>query len=86
MIAHALTGATTAQAALLDRIGDPGLSDSQIAELQQVLCDTGAVHINELAIERLRDEAIVEIRRSGLTLAAVDALVELAYFVTARDH
>ena len=86
LIAHALIDATAAQAELLDRIGEPDLSDSQIADLQQVLCDTGAVRITESAIERLRDEAIVEIRRSGLTRAAVDALVELAYFVTDRDH
>ena len=86
LVALALTAATPAQAKRLAMIGNADLSDAQITDLQQILVDTGAVAAVEAAIARLRDEAIAVIGSSGLHTGAIYALVELAYFVTDRDH
>jgi geranylgeranyl diphosphate synthase, type I len=86
LIAEARTTATDAQHDMLTRIGDPNLSDDSITELQSVLHATGAVERIELRIDQLRDEAISAITTASMTDNAIEALVELAHYVTNRDH
>ena len=86
LVAHALGAASPAQASVLGYIGDGGLTAGQIADVQQVLVDTGAADRVRADVVALRDEAVAAIRRSGLAAHAVDALVDLALYVTDRDH
>ncbi len=84
LIAHAFERATSQQHAVLDGIGQPGLTANDITLIQRVLIDTGAVAQVEDDINRLRDSAIAAITDSALTCAVVDQLVALAHFVTDR--
>ena len=58
LLARAVAGATPAQLAVLDRVGAADLDADDIAAIQQVIVDTGALDQLEAAIERLSDEAI----------------------------
>ena len=86
LLARAIEAATPAQSAVLDRVGNPLLDDDAIADIQDVLRDCGAADAIEAQIGELRDEAIAAIVVSGLNAVAVDALVDLAHFVTGRDY
>ena len=72
-------------AAVLERVGDPSLGDEDIAALQQVLVDSGAVAATEQLIDRLTGRAIDAIDAADITAEARDELVELARFVASRD-
>ena len=84
LVAWALERATTPQLVVLDAIGEPELSKTDVAEIQQVLIDTGAVAQVEADIGRLRDQAIHVIGSAGLTEDATRNLIDLANFVTNR--
>ena len=84
LIAHAFERATPQQHTVLDGIGQPGLSENDITQIQRVLIDTGAVAQVEDDISRLRDSAISAITNSSLTCPVVEELVALAHFVTDR--
>ena len=86
LVARAHDVANAPQRAVLDQIGDPLLDSQQIAEVQAVLVATGAAAAVEAQIVTLRDEAIAAIRVGGLARSATTALIELAYYVTDRDH
>ncbi|HJV12263.1 MAG TPA: polyprenyl synthetase family protein, partial [Propionibacteriaceae bacterium] len=70
------------QKLLLQRLGDPGLDDAGISELQQVITESGArdaveAMINEnyeRALKALHDTEITEEGRSGLTALAEAAV------------
>jgi len=85
LLAAASATADEAQAALLARIGSPDLDDDEIAAIQHVLRDTGALAEVEARIERLTDGAIAAIEAADVTPAARDALVDLARFVAWRE-
>jgi len=85
LVAWALERATTTQHRVLDAIGEPGLSTTDIEGIQQVLFDTGAVAQIEADIGRLRDQAIRVIASAGLTVDATHNLIALANFVTNRQ-
>jgi geranylgeranyl diphosphate synthase, type I len=86
LVARALERATSAQHRVLDGIGDPELSPSDVGEIQRVLVDTGAVEAVENDIHRLRDEAVGAIGFAGLSTYATENLVALAHFVTDRKN
>ena len=86
LVARALASASEGQRVLLDRIGHVDLTVDEIADIQTILVDTGAAATVEAQIGVLRDEAITAIKTSAMTAESVDALVELAYYVTDRDR
>jgi geranylgeranyl diphosphate synthase type I len=87
LYAHAAGSADGAAAKLLaDRFGAPDLTDSEVAELQEVLEETGARRKVEAAVERLMAEALKAIDDAPVLPEARAELVELACYVAARDH
>jgi geranylgeranyl diphosphate synthase type I len=83
LVAHAYAHASDdGQKLLLQRLGDPGLDETGISELQQVIVESGAREavesmINEYherALKALHDTEITEEGRAGLT-ALADAAV-----------
>jgi geranylgeranyl diphosphate synthase type I len=86
LVAQARSAASAAQREKLLKVGDPDLSDDEIGDLQDILIQTGAASAVEQQIDVLRDEAIDAINAAGLVPMATEALVELAHYVTARDH
>jgi geranylgeranyl diphosphate synthase, type I len=72
-------------AEILDRVGDPALGPEEIAAIQEVLVDTGAVEAIERLIDELTDRAVDAIDAVDITPAARDELIDLARFVASRD-
>jgi geranylgeranyl diphosphate synthase type I len=85
LLAIATRRATASQSALLARVGSPDLSDREVADLQQLMTDCGALAELEYEIKRLTDEAIAGIENAGVVDDARDHLIELAHFVAFRD-
>ena len=77
--------ATGPQADLLARAGSPDLGDDEIAALQDLLVELGAVDEVERTIRRLVDEALAALHAAPITSEAQDALEQLAMFVAWRD-
>ena len=86
LLALATARATAEQRALLALVGWPDLDGADIDRCQQILVDTGAVAEIERSIERRRTQAIEAITAAPVTTAARTALVDLAWYVTARDR
>jgi len=84
LLARAVASATTSQRAVLDQVGRPGLTDAQVAAIQQVIVDTGALADLEATITSLTDEALVAIDKAPITDHARAELVELAHYVSWR--
>jgi geranylgeranyl diphosphate synthase type I len=72
-------------AALLARVGDPGLTDVDVAAIQQVILDTGALDEIERLIGELTSRAVAAIEAAEVCTEARHELVELARYVAARD-
>jgi geranylgeranyl diphosphate synthase type I len=70
---------------VLDLVGTDDLSVDEVAAIQQVIVDTGALDEIEQRIEVLTTRAIAAIGRAPITAPATGALVELAHYVAARD-
>jgi geranylgeranyl diphosphate synthase type I len=85
LMALACRAATPAQAAVLDRVGEPDMNDLTIAAVQQVIIDTGALEQLEAHISRLTDEALSALATMPLTVQALDELAKLAHYVSWRD-
>ncbi len=85
LMALAYAAATSAQAAVLDRVGEPDMSDDTIASVQQVIVDTGALGELEGHIRSLTDEALASLATMPITLEARDELAALAHYVSWRD-
>jgi geranylgeranyl diphosphate synthase, type I len=86
LVARALEASDATQRTALARIGHSDLQADEVTELQQIFTDTGAAAAVEADITLLRDEAIDAITKSGLLPNATNALVDLAHYVTNRDH
>jgi len=86
LLAAAVERSDDGQRAALDRIGRAELSDADVADLQMILADTGAVAAIETSIERLTDAAVAAVERAPITSDARDALVGLARYVAEREH
>lgn len=85
LLARAVEVATPAQRSVLDRVGRPDLSDDDVAAIQQVIVDTGALADLEATITALTDEALTTIAEAPITSEARDELVQLAHFVSQRQ-
>jgi geranylgeranyl diphosphate synthase type I len=85
LLARAVEAATPAQLDVLDMVGRPGLSDSDVSRIQQVIVDTGALADLEDTITRLTDEALTAIERACIVPEARDELVQLAHYVSWRQ-
>ncbi|HNJ97634.1 MAG TPA: polyprenyl synthetase family protein [Ilumatobacteraceae bacterium] len=84
LMARAVERATPAQAEVLALVGRPGLTDGEVASIQQVIIDTGALADLEATIERLTTEAEAAIERAPITSEARSELVALAAYVSRR--
>jgi geranylgeranyl diphosphate synthase type I len=85
LMARAVEAATPAQAEVLALVGCTTLTDQQVADVQQVIVDTGALADLEATISRLTDEAIAAIELAPVTVEARDELVALATYVSQRQ-
>jgi len=86
LIATAAARCGGADAELLSGLGDPELSEDDVARLQAFLVDCGARAEVETAIEQLVDHALEVLTRVPITADAQLALAELATFVAWRDR
>ena len=84
LLARAVECATPAQREVLDRVGRINLSDADVADIQQVIIETGALDWLESTIVRLTDEAIAALASASITAEARDELVALAHYVSWR--
>jgi geranylgeranyl diphosphate synthase type I len=85
LLARAVAAADDAQRAVLDGVGRPGLGDAEVASIQQVIVETGALADLEATITRLTDIAIAALADVPLTDEAHAELVALAEFVSHRE-
>lgn len=84
LLARAAAAATAAQRTVLDRVGAPGLDDDEIAAMQHVIVETGALAALEAQIAALTDEAIAAVERAPITPTSRSELIELAHYVSWR--
>lgn len=84
MLARAYAAATASQLEILDQVGSPEITSEQIADIQEVVRETGAMAEMEALIVSLRDEAVSSLDAKQLRGDSYTALVELANAVTQR--
>lgn len=85
LIAMALEAATTAQAAVVRRhLGDPHLGEAGVAELRQVITDSGALERVERLVDELTGDALAALDAAPVQDPAREVLRELAVAATAR--
>jgi geranylgeranyl diphosphate synthase type I len=86
LIALALREASPAQATVVRRhLGDPRLDDAGVAELREVIVDTGAVDRVEALIAELMDDALTALQAAPVDAEARGVLTELALAATRRS-
>ena len=86
LVAMALERADTAQAGIVRRhLGDPHLGEQGVADLRQVLVDTGALARVEELIEQRMVEVASALAAAPVTAEAREVLGELAVAATARS-
>ncbi|CAN5607333.1 MAG: polyprenyl synthetase family protein [Acidimicrobiia bacterium] len=85
LLAAAVVSATDAQQTVLDSVGAPGLSDADVAAIQSVIVETGALTEVERRITSLHAEAVAAIGRAPITGRARDELAELADYIVVRS-
>jgi geranylgeranyl diphosphate synthase type I len=85
-VLFALAAEVVGRGTALDRYGADDLTDDDIAALQEVLIESGAVERVEQRIDGLVSEAVVAMDRAPLTPEARRALNALAFYVAGRDH
>ena len=85
LLARAVASATPQQRAVLDRVGSPDLDDNDVAEMQQVIVDTGALAALEEQIARLTARAIEALQLAPITPESRAELFALAHYVSRRD-
>ena len=84
LLARALAAASDAQRAVLAGVGRPGLTDDEVAEIQQVIVDTGALADLERTITSRMHAAVTAIERADLDDRAAAELIALAAYVGRR--
>lgn len=84
LLARALAAATASQRLELERVGEPDLSDAQVATIQQVIVDTGALSDLETTIARLTDDAVAAVEHADIDRLAREELISLAAYVSQR--
>ena len=85
LMAMATARANAAQLGVLQLVGNTVLNDAQVADVQIVIRETGALDQLEQLITSLTDEAIEAIGRAPLSQEARNELIELATFVSWRS-
>jgi geranylgeranyl diphosphate synthase, type I len=85
LLARAAAAATPAQMAVLDRVGAPDVDDHDIARMQQVIVDTGALAALEQRIAALTVEAVEAIEVAPIMPGSREELIALAHYVSRRD-
>ena len=86
LLALAVERSEPEQRALLELVGSAEFDALDVERCQQILVDTGAAAAIEAEIEARRDEALAVIEQADLAADAAAALVDLAWYVTARDR
>jgi geranylgeranyl diphosphate synthase type I len=84
LLARAVEAATASQAEVLAMVGRYDLSDDDVARVQQVIIDTGALADLERTIDALTAEAITAIHVAPITPEARYELEALATFLSRR--
>jgi geranylgeranyl diphosphate synthase type I len=84
LLALAVDAADDTQRDVLELVGNPGLDDDQIASIQTVIVETGALGRLEDRIEALTAEATEAIECAPITPTARTELVALADYVSSR--
>jgi geranylgeranyl diphosphate synthase type I len=84
LMAIATARANAAQLNELQLVGNQDLTPEQIARVQQVIRETGALDELESVITRLTDEAIAAVQSVPFTQAVRDELIALAEYVSWR--
>jgi geranylgeranyl diphosphate synthase, type I len=85
LLARAVAAASPAQRAVLDRVGAPDLGDDEVAAIQGVIVETGALDELEAHIASLTTAAIASLDDLDLVAPARDELIGLAHFVSWRQ-
>jgi geranylgeranyl diphosphate synthase, type I len=86
LLAVATAKATAMQLRVLSRVGAADLSDVEVARMQAVIVDTGALTELERDIERMTNDAVAALDKVSLVPEAHNELVALAYYVAKRDR
>jgi geranylgeranyl diphosphate synthase type I len=86
LLAMASARATPEQSRLLARVGAADLTGAEVATIQQVMIDTGALAELEDEIDLLTREAIAALDRVAITDEARKALTDLATYVAWRER
>lgn len=86
LLAAAVKRVADGQGAVLDRVGAADLTDDEVARIQDVLVETGALAEVERLIDGLAGRAIDALAEGHLTGEARRELTELAHFVATRDR
>ena len=86
LVAAAVARANPAERGVLSRVGCQTLAPDDVARLQAVLVDTGALAEIERTIERMVGEALAALDAAPITGESRVALKELATFVAWRDR
>ena len=84
LLARARSLASDEQLMVLDRVG-PDITADEVAGIQQVMLDTGAVDACEDEIDELLDQATAALDMIPDVNGSRDALMALADFVVSRD-
>jgi geranylgeranyl diphosphate synthase type I len=84
LMARAVEAATPAQREVLATVGRPGMTDADVARVQTVIVETGALADLEAHIARLTDEAIAAIAGTAVVPSARTELIDLAHYVSQR--
>ena len=84
LLARAVASARSEQRDILDRVGDKDLEERDIAAIQQVLIDTGALTAVESRIVELAAEAVAALDETVLRGDARRELTDLAAYVVGR--
>ena len=86
ILAIARERANQKQRAVLRRVGSPEIQLDEIAAIQTIFNETGALSEVETSIRALTAEAIAALDAAALTADAHASLVELAVYVGDRDY
>ena len=86
LLAIATELATAAQLVVLADVGRNDLSDVEVARMQAVIIDTGALAEIERRISELTEQAIASITRAPIPRQAMTELVALARYVAWRER
>lgn len=84
LLARACAAATAQQFEVLTMVGAPDLSDDDIARIQQVVTETGALQAMEDVIVANHALAVQALKKSEMQGESFDALIHLADVVTQR--